>query len=117
MLKKNRPLTIPATLKIKSQGETIKFDVEYHNLKQSEWTDFLNERAEEARAYLALPLDELPKKKMSIADTVLKIVKSWDSEYELTREGIEEMHDDRPGLVNAIVEGFDLARQAERVKN
>lgn len=117
MLKKNRPLTIPATLKIKSQGETITFNVEYFNFKQSEWMDFLNAQASEARKVLDNAADAPNTSTLSIADTILKIVKSWDSEYELTREGIEEMHDDRPGLVQAIVEGFSMARQAERVKN
>jgi hypothetical protein len=116
MLKKNRPLTIPATLTIKSQGETIKFDLVYHNFKQSEWLDFLSKQANTAVEVMH-PQDGVPPPSMSIADTVLKIVSSWDSEYPLTREGVEEMHDDRPGLVNAIVEGFNLARQAERVKN
>jgi hypothetical protein len=116
MLKKNRPLTIPATLTVKSQGELITFDLVYKNLKQSEWMDFLAAQRDTAQAVLA-PAEGEPAPALSIADTILKCVESWDSEYPLTREGIEEMHDDRPGLVYAITEGFYEARQAQRVKN
>lgn len=97
-LKRQRAETLPATLTIKGQGETSVFDVTYHNRKLSQ----LQAKLEEAE---------------DASDAVLFIVKDWDSEYPLSKEGILEMEDDMPGITLALTAGFHEARMVHKVKN
>lgn len=99
MLKRQRVETIPATLTIRGQGETVKFNVTYINIKSSEL------------------VAEVESPDFKVAETILKIVKDWECEYPLTSEGLQEMEDDRPGMLFSIIEGFHSARKVERVKN
>lgn len=98
-LKKARRATLPATLTLTGQGETVKFDITYNNCKQSELDAVMTD----------------PEK--DIADAVLFVVKDWDTEYELTKEGLAEMEDDRPGTVMAVIQGFHDARRVAKAKN
>lgn len=99
MLTRQRKETIPTSLTLKGQGESVKFDIDYNNLKSS--------RIEEMAADTS----------MSVYDCVLEMVNKMDCEYPLTKEGLEEMEDDRPGTIQAIVIGFHECRKVERAKN
>lgn len=96
-LTKKRPASIPTALRVRSQGELVKFDVTYHN-----------RNADEFEAQLS---------KGSMTDLVLFVVESWDSEYALDTAGVEEMERDRPGLILAIIQGYHQARRAALEKN
>lgn len=102
MLTKKKNLLIPSTLAIVGQGETINFDLTYRNVTQEEINAAMNEGSD--------PGD-------GVAKTVLLMVESWDSEYELTREGVEEMEKDRPGMIVAIIQGWHQSRQVAKAKN
>lgn len=108
MLKRIRPDAIKTTLAVTGQGETFKFDVTYYNRKQSEVVEAV------AKAQQAAIEEQ---RSETVADTILYLVKDWDSEYPLTKEGVMEMEDDRPGLLMAIITGFHRARQVEVAKN
>lgn len=97
-LQRKRAEILPATLTITGQGETSVFDVTYFNRKLTE----LQEKLEDAD---------------DATDAVIFIVKDWDCEYPLTKEGIMEMEDDRPGIVLAVMAGFHEARMVQKVKN
>lgn len=99
MLKRQLPATIAAALTIKGQGESFTLDLVYHNRP----TDEYNAKIEEHK----LPLGEL----------ILWLVESWDSEYPLTMEGLNEADTDRPGLLLAILYGFPRSRQVALEKN
>jgi hypothetical protein len=98
MLTKKTPEELASTLTVKGQGQSVTFDLTYFFRTQKE----MREQAEANK---------------SIADLVLFVVKSWDTEYDLTAEGIEEMEDARPGIALAVLEGFHAARRVEREKN
>ncbi len=95
MLTKKTPETIAANLTIKGQGETVKLAVTYYNRRQS----------------------EIRKAVEGGENAVLFLIKEWDAEFELSTAGLEEMEDARPGVIQAVIEGFHVARQAELVKN
>lgn len=99
MLTRQRKEVIPSTLTLTGQGEKVKFNIDYNNLKSS--------RIEE------MAKDE----NMSVVDCVLEMVSKMDTEYPLTKEGLLEMEDDRPGTIQAIVIGFHESRKVERAKN
>jgi kynurenine formamidase len=92
------PKTLPATLTITGQGSTDKMDVTYHNRRQSE----VIERAQSGVAMGAL---------------VVFVVESWDTDFDLTEEGIQAFEDEYPGIVGILMEGFHQARRKELEKN
>ena len=92
------PKTLPATLTITGQGSTDKLDVTYHNRRQSE----VIERAQGGGSMGAL---------------VVFVVESWDTDFDLTEEGIQAFEDEYPGIVGILMEGFHQARRKELEKN
>lgn len=104
MLKRRTNPTIPCKLHIKGQGEDFTFDITFHNRKQSEVVERLKSAQEDPASG-------------GVRDVILYLVESWDSEFPLTAAGVEEMEDERPGLIMAIIEGFHEARKSEREKN
>jgi hypothetical protein len=99
MLKRKLVEEIATSLSIKGQGEEFKFNVTFHNRSQKELENHLAENPNEP------------------SDTLLFIVKDWESEYPLTKEGISEMESDRPGMVIAMIYAFHDARKVEKEKN
>lgn len=89
------PKTIAATLTITGQGSTDKLNLVFHNRKSSE-----------VQAKLMEP-------GVKMAAVVPFIVESWDSDFELTEEGLIAMEDENPGMVSAVFEGFYKARRKE----
>lgn len=98
MLTRKRPDVIPATLTVTGQGETVKFNLTYNNKRVDE-------------------VETLIKDAEKLEDVVLALVNEWETEYPLTREGVEEMEADRPGIIVAIMVGFHDARRVEKAKN
>lgn len=99
MLTRQRKETIDATLTIKGQGETVKFNITFNNIKTSE-----------IEKETQLP-------DFSVAALLLKMIHSWECEYDLSLEGLKELEDDRPGILFGIIEGYHQARRVERSKN
>jgi hypothetical protein len=98
MLTRQLKGTIPATLTVKGQGEEpITFNITFHNRRGSE---------------VAQKLEET-----DVPSTLLFLVESWEAEYPLTEEGIREMEDDRPGMLQAIFTAYGEARSVAKVKN
>lgn len=114
MLRKNRPDTINCTIEVKGQGEEFKFNVVFHNRRQSEVEAML--KSDDAQD--ATP-EELVNNATTeaVARTVLFVVKDWEAEYELSTAGLAELEDDRPGMIVAIAEAFHMARAMARTKN
>lgn len=92
------PKTIPATLTIIGQGSTDKLNVTYHNRKQSEITALLEGGA-------------------SLGALIPFLVESWDTDFELTEEGVREFEDEYPGIVDILLTGFHRAHRKEAEKN
>lgn len=107
MLKKNTPDTIPATLTLESQGERFKVNVVYNNLKPPAYDELVERAVKEADG----------EKERQNAIVVLGLIASWESEYELSIEGLMEAESDRPYTILALLGGFFEARQVQRVKN
>ena len=114
MLTKQRKGTIATLLTIKGQGEEATFKVTYHNRRQSE----VQAKLDEALAAMSKPDDQISDDdRNGLANVVLFMVESWETEYEVSLVGIKEMEDDRPGLIAGILAGFHDARKVEKVKN
>lgn len=89
---------LPIALTVKGQGDTIQFNVTYFNRKQSD---------------VAAKVDD----EHGIIDALLFVIKDMESEYELSKDGLAELEDERPGMLIALIEGFHQARQVQKVKN
>jgi hypothetical protein len=109
MLTRQRKGTIATLLTITGQGETVTFEVTYHNRRQSEVEATLNKALAQ--------LENADDPGDGIPGVVLSMVESWDSEYPLTIEGIKEMEDDRPGILLGVIKGFHDARKVDKAKN
>jgi len=92
------PKTLPATLTITGQGSTDKLDVVYHNRKTSE-----------VQGRLAGGC--------SLGALVVYLVDSWDTDFELTEEGVRDAEDEYPGFVDIIIAGYHAARHKALEKN
>lgn len=92
------PKTIPATLTIIGQGSTDKLNVTFHNRKQSEIQGKLDSG-------------------LTLGGLVPFLVESWDTDFELTEEGVREFEDEYPGIVDILLAGFHRARRKEAEKN
>jgi len=99
MLKKaDRPTELPVTLAIKGQGVEKKLNVTYFNRNDSE-------------------IDAFVKTNKPLAAFVMYLVKSIETEYELSEDGLREMEGDWPGITDALMAGFSTARRMAVVKN
>ena len=98
MIKKgNAPKTIPAKLELVGGGETNTLDLVFHNRKPSEIEGKIEELKDSKTPFLP--------------SMVLFVVKEWESDYSLSLEGIQEMEDERPGICDAILQGFHKVRR------
>lgn len=98
IMRGNSPKTIPAKLEITGGGETNTLSLTFHNRKPSEL------QAEVDR------LKESPNEPF-LPSMVLFITQSWDTDYSLSLEGIRDMDDERPGICDAILQGFHKVRR------
>lgn len=97
IMRGNSPRTIPAKLEITGGGETNTLSLTFHNRKPSE---------------LQAKIDELKDSKDPfLPSMVLFVVKEWETDYSLSLEGLQEAEDERPGLCDAILQGFHKVRR------
>ena len=92
------PKTIQTNLTIQSMGESLEMDITYHNRTRKE-------------------VEAKIKAGSTVAEIVLFLVKEWDSEFALSKEGLEEFENEREGICLAVWQGFTQARTAQLVKN
>lgn len=97
VMKGNAPKTIPAKLEITGGGETNTLSITFHNRKPSEFQARLDELKDSKDPFLP--------------SMVLFVVKEWESDYSLSLEGIQEIEDERPGICDAILQGFHKVRR------
>lgn len=97
VMKGNAPKTIPAKLEITGGGETNTLSITFHNRKPSEFQARLDELKDSKDPFLS--------------SMVLFVVKEWETDYSLSLEGIQEMEDERPGICDAILQGFHKVRR------
>lgn len=95
--KGNAPKSFPAELELVGGGESSKLKLTYHNRKPSELEDWLK----------GLEGSDAP----FMPSMVLYIVKSMETDYSLSLEGVLEMEDERPGICDAIIAGFHQTRR------
>lgn len=93
------PKTLPTTLTITGQGSTDKLDLVYHNRKSSDVEAKLKESG------------------VILAGLVPYLVESWDTDFDLTEEGVLEYEDEYPGITEILIDGFWKARRKELEKN
>lgn len=98
MLTRKAQETLSTKLTVKGQGESVSFNITYHNRTGKQ-------------------IKELVDGDKTIGELVLFVVKDWESEYPLTSEGLDELENERPGMLMAIMEGFHSSRRMEREKN
>jgi hypothetical protein len=109
MLTRKTPETISTSITVKGQGETMTMDVVYYNRKLEDIQAVLKT----AQAHSRNEVDY----EFANRETLLFLIKSWDSEYPLTNEGIKEMEADWPGMIVGLGVKFHESRQVEVVKN
>lgn len=107
MLKKAKKKQIPTVLMIEGQGEKQKLNLVYNNIGQ-EAIEALAEKAEVEKDPAVILL----------GDGVNQgILHSWESEYDLSTNGVKEAEEDMPGFCVALIEGYHLSRMVARAKN
>ena len=106
MLARKRPEVILAKLDLEAQGERLKFNVTFHNRRQSEMEVVIADGVEKG----------LDAQEAGIA-LVLFVLKEFETEYELTTQGLREMEEDLPGICRQIMFAFYQARVVEKAKN
>lgn len=107
MLKKTKKKQIPTVLTIEGQGEKQQFNLVYNNIGQ-EAVNALAEKAEATDDPAVILLGD------GVAQGILH---SWESEYDLSTNGIKEAEEDMPGFCVAVIEGYHLSRMVARAKN
>ena len=93
------PEKIATTLSFKGAAEKFKLTVTYHNIG--------------TKALRGL----LEKKGATFPQVLFALIDGWDAEYPLSIEGIEAFEDQRPGIINALLHGYQQSRQVELEKN
>lgn len=97
VMRGNAPKSIPAKLEITGGGETNTLSITFHNRKPSEFQAKLDELKDSKDPFLP--------------SMVLFVTQTWESDYSLSLEGILEAEDERPGLCDAILQGFHKVRR------
>ena len=93
------PEKIATTLSFKGAAEKFKLTVTYHNIG--------------TKAFHGL----LEKKGATLFQVLLELIDHWDATYPLSLEGLEHFEDQRPGIINALLHGYQQSRQVELEKN
>ena len=107
MLTRKTPETLATEVTVKGQGETVTFEVTFYNRKLREIKAFVDQLS-------PAPDDDL---EFNNRETLLYMVKSWNTEYPLNNEGVREMEDSRPGMIINLFNFYHQARAVELVKN
>lgn len=104
---KNRAAAIPTTLTVNGQGVSITFNLTYFNRTQEEYAELLKSQIEKK----TFGTNE------AVAEQLQFMVKDWESDYPLSMDGFKQAESDFPGVLQAVIEGFQDARAMARVKN
>ncbi|MFA4294440.1 MULTISPECIES: hypothetical protein [Xanthomonas] len=92
------PKKIAAPLKFAGVAEKFQLDVVFINRKPSE-------------------VDALIAEGKSVSEVILFLLDSWDTDYPLSVEGINELEDDHMGVCQGIIQGYYRARRVDLEKN
>lgn len=95
--KGSAPKTLPAKLELIGGGEKTTLNLTFYNRKPSEITAHEKETRQTDKPFLA--------------EMVFYLIKEWDTDYSLSIEGIVELEDERPGICEAILQGFWQVRK------
>ena len=107
MLTRKRVETIKTDLTITGQNEPdITFGVTYRNLTGKQFDEAVNITAADTN-----------RPQFDLIGGVLRLVESWEAEYALTDEGLQQAEDDRSGILHAVIQGFHAARRVKLVGN
>lgn len=110
-LTRKNPEVIQANLKLQRGQETESMKVDYAYMKTSEFNALLEEIGNRVSGAGGTLMD-------SLIQIVLGVVKAFpDEEYPLTEEGLRELQDERPGMLEILIGGFHEARGVQRAKN
>jgi hypothetical protein len=104
MLKRvQKDAVIPTfNLKVVSLGETIEFGITYFARSQAAFQE---------------KIAELQEGKVSTEEVFAWLVRDWECEYPLTKEGLEELESERKGILSIIISAWVQATEAHAVKN
>lgn len=92
------PTLLETTLTITGQGSTDQLKLTFFNRRSSDVEAKIKEGA-------------------TLASLVPYLVKEWDTDFALTEEGIRDMEDEYPGMVEVLFAAFWKARRKEVEKN
>ena len=101
MITLETPDTFSQQLKIRTLGQIFFVNVTFNNIEPDALDAEVAERG----------------KGFTDAELILKLVKEWEVEVELTTEGLAQLHKKRPGVIRAVIDGYFLARMATIEKN
>ena len=93
------PEKIATTLALKGAAEKFKLTVTYNNIGTKALGAFLKD------------------KDATFGSVLLKLIDSWSADYPLSLEGLEAFNDHRPGVLEALIQGYHQARHVELEKN
>lgn len=96
------PETIPAVLTFKGQGREQKLKLVFAHMERS--------------VYLAL-LDAIGRGEITAEEGVLRIVKSWEADMELSADTLKLLEEQQPGASFGIVSGYGEALAVARRGN
>lgn len=101
MLIPKRPATLATTTTINDKlGVTLlTFAVVFRNMKSSEFDAMT------------------AKEETTVAKMVLAVVDSWELDYPLDADGLQQIEDELPGFCVAVLKAFHASRQVELAKN
>ncbi|QVW29539.1 hypothetical protein [Stenotrophomonas phage BUCT603] len=92
------PKRFRASVELKTAAERLTFNVQYVNLKTSEYTSLVEAG-------------------LSLAEMLVQLVAEWDADYPLSVDGFAELEDERPGCCAGLLEGWHRGRLAQREGN
>lgn len=92
------PAELPATLTIVGQGSSDQLKITYFNRRQSDVQKKIDAG-------------------VTLGGLIPYLVKEWDTDFELTEEGVIAFEDEYPGIVEIVFTGFHNARRKVLEKN
>lgn len=120
----NRPKSFKSTVKFPMlDGSTGAIDVTYKYRTRKEFGLFIDELM--AAAGETVKLDDekfsmatlMEKTAGSNADYILQVVDGWNIESDLTHDNVQQLADEIPAAVNAIMEQYRVSITEGRTKN
>lgn len=92
------PKRIRAAVELKTAAERLNFQVEYVNMKTSEFNALLDSG-------------------LTYGQLLVQLIATWDADYPLSSDGFNDLEDERPGCLVGLLQGWHKARLAEREGN